>query len=227
MTILRKALLGASFVAAATCAQAGTIDFTSAATHTSGTVDGINWTMTTNVGTLNNSQLFDGQDSLPALSGTGLALQKDGYGVRSSIDNASNDDEITTVRAGMEAITISFSRPVYFTGIAFLDLFVASGSKIGEVGHAVLSDGTTFAISATDLANSGGSKRAGYAALSTLGVITNQVRIYMGLTNDQQGFADGALASVSVAPVPVPAAGLMLLGGLGGLSALRRKRKTA
>ena len=59
------------------------------------------------------------------------------------------------------------------------------------------------------------------------GLITKSIKIYIGLTNDRQGFADGSLASVSVAPVPVPAAGLLLLGGVGGLAAVRRKRKTA
>ena len=75
--------------------------------------------------------------------------------------------------------------------------------------------------------NSATSKRAGYASLDVAGLITKSIKIYIGLTNDRQGFADGALASVSVAPVPVPAAGLLLLGGVGGLAAVRRKRKTA
>lgn len=41
-----------------------------------------------------------------------------------------------------------------------------------------------------------------------------------------RGNVDGQLASIEVSAVPVPAAGLMLLGALGGAAALRR-RKTA
>lgn len=36
----------------------------------------------------------------------------------------------------------------------------------------------------------------------------------------------GLIDDINVAPVPIPAAGLLLLGGLGGLAALRRKRFT-
>jgi hypothetical protein len=44
-----------------------------------------------------------------------------------------------------------------------------------------------------------------------------------GTSNSYGGFVD----NVSVAPVPVPAAGFLLFGALGGLAALRRRRKAA
>jgi hypothetical protein len=43
-------------------------------------------------------------------------------------------------------------------------------------------------------------------------------------TSDSYG---GFIDNVSVAPVPVPAAGLLLVGALGGLAALRRRRASA
>jgi hypothetical protein len=45
-------------------------------------------------------------------------------------------------------------------------------------------------------------------------------------TTNTRGNVDGQLASIEVSAVPVPAAGLLLLGALGGAAALRR-RKTA
>lgn len=44
-----------------------------------------------------------------------------------------------------------------------------------------------------------------------------------GTSDSFGGFVDNV--SVTVAPVPVPAAGLLLVGALGGLAALRRRRK--
>jgi choice-of-anchor C domain-containing protein len=45
--------------------------------------------------------------------------------------------------------------------------------------------------------------------------------------DDGPGFYGAALDNVQIATVPVPAAGLMLLAGLGGLAALRRRKAFA
>jgi len=45
----------------------------------------------------------------------------------------------------------------------------------------------------------------------------------VGTSNSLGGFVD----NVSIAAIPVPAGGLLLIGALGGLAALRRRRKTA
>ncbi len=221
---LAGAFAAAVLAISATTVSAATIDFTAKNTGTSGSgpLAGLTWSMSSNIGTLNNSQRFDGQGS--NLSGAGLAFYTDGYGVRSYLDNMKNDDEITSMRKGFESITLTFSRAVKLTGASFLDLFV--GPNGFEEGYVETDDGTVIAISATDLANVGNSRRAGFASSTFAGIITSSLKFYIGMGNDPYGFADGALASVDIAPVPVPAAGLLMLGGLGGLFAVRR-RKTA
>ena len=56
-------------------------------------------------------------------------------------------------------------------------------------------------------------------------IFATVIRFTMLSSNDNYGFADGALAGIGLAAVPVPAAGLMLMGGLAGLGALRRRKK--
>ena len=84
-----------------------------------------------------------------------------------------------------------------------------------------------FPIVSTYATDVFGNNRPGFASSTFAPILVSDIFFTIMSTNDNIGFADGALAGIGLAPVPVPAAGLMLLGGLGGLAAMRRKRKTA
>ena len=73
-----------------------------------------------------------------------------------------------------------------------------------------------------DISPTGANIGAGLGAFSSV----RSLSFTTSQGNDAAGNADGALAAIDVAPVPLPASILFLLGGLGGLAALRR-RKTA
>lgn len=212
------ALASAALFAGASAADAYVIDFTNAGTGHSGTVynGSVTWNMTAS-GILNNSQSFDGNS---APSGTGLSFQTDGYGV------GAHDDEITNFANNkMEWIRITFSAPVLVNAIMFLDLFQAKDGTSQEVGQASINGGfPIISLYATDVAGTGAS---GFVGASFAAISVTEIFFTVLSTNDNYGFADGALAGIGLAAVPVPAAGLMLLGSLGGLAALRRRRKSA
>lgn len=210
---LKSIVFGAILAFGAAGANATVIDYTSAATGTSGSIFGgaINWTMTAS-GYLNNSQLFDGS-SKPV--GSGLVFDRDGYGVGVA------DDEITTTAMRQEWIEVAFSAPVMVNAFYFLDLFVSRTGSSREVGEATI-NGVVYSLDATDIAGSGA---GGFAGLSINPVMASVIRFTVLSSNDNVGFADGALAGIEVAPVPLPAAGMLLLGGLGAMVALRRRRQ--
>lgn len=210
---------GAAFAAAMAVAPSGNaavIDFTSASTGHSGTVysGAVTWTMSAN-GMLNNSQKYDGAYVSSAAASTGLSFQTDGYGV------GKDDDEITSSARKREVIEVSFSKPVLVNAIYFLDLFVSKNGESREVGNASFSGGLLVSATAADVFGKGA---PGFAAATLKPIWTTFIRFSVRDSNDMAGFADGALAGVGLAPVPVPAAGGLLLAGLGGLAALRRRR---
>lgn len=208
----------AAVMAIGAAANAAVIDFTSASTGHSGSVYGgaVTWTMSAN-GMLNNSQKYDGTYVSPAAASTGLSFQTDGYGV------GKNDDEITTIPGKkQEFIQISFSKPVLVNALYFLDLFIAKNGSSQEVAQAAFGGGQTVNISAADVFGKGA---PGFASATFAPIWTSVIRFTVLDSNDLIGFADGALAGISLAPVPVPAAGGLMVAGLGGLAALRRRRK--
>lgn len=213
-------LLAASVaaVAFAGTASAATLDFTDNDSYTvktnataSGTIDGVTWTVTSDpAGQLTYTD-FDGKTESP------LADDNDGIGVA--------DDEISNIPK--EYITVSFSEDVMFTGARFLDLFFEEGQQDQEMVQIWFGTDTSGDADVLFAANKVYQSEAGYFAgefswtgdTLTFGVMNGQ--------NDGQGVGDYALAAIDleVMPIPLPAAGFLLLGGLGGLVAMKRRKK--
>lgn len=217
--VISGAVFGVAMAFSAAVSNAAVIDFTSASTGHTGTIAGslVTWSMTSN-GVLNNSQAFDGST---APSVPGLSFQTDGYGV------GKNDDEITTTATKQEWINVSFSAPVLVNAFYFLDLFISKDLQTWELlklrstaARRIRSPRPTLSLATRKTV-----LRASLASRSSRSTQRRSASPFS--SNDAYGFADGALAGIGLAPIPVPAAGALMLGGLGGLAALRRRKKAA
>lgn len=220
---IRSAFYGlAASALMATGASATVIDFTAAGTGLNGSLGGgVTWVMTGSPVPPNNDQGFDG--SLPFDGQTfDLAFDTDGFGIR--------DDEIAAVPP--QNIMLSFWKDalpyeVNILGFAFLDLFeLADG--FGESGILTVDTGASAGAEVELMFNANNAApKGGYAEITGLNLFASKITFTVGRTNDAFGVADGALAALQIAPIPLPAGGLLLLTALGGVAALRRRRKAA
>lgn len=213
-------VLGGSVAASAAVEQ---YDFTATPFQAFGTLDGTGFTVSFTPG--DGSLTFNGGGDAPgAVDGTifDLAGEGDGLGV--------NDDEVTDFDIGGESITLTFDNTVTLTGLAFLDLFLASENDPNPERAFVSVDGaptTSFeGMMVVGDPNNGGFG-TGFAEYGSLSLTGREFTFTAGNANDNVGQGDFALAAIqgeTTPVIPLPASVLLLGGALGGFGFLRRRK---
>lgn len=208
--ILRKISYVAAFGVAlmGSAASATTLDFYGYATNEQGVsngttidFDGVDVTFSASASTDNDANAYAYFDN-----GAGLGVCKDINGSKQC--DPSNDDNITYG----ESVTLTFGTEYDVSDIVFR-----------AEGHGFLTTSQTLLYSI----DGGAYIQSSFNALDDLsfaGVTSISFKYDDKGTNAEQFYIS---SMVVTAPVPVPAAGLLLLGGLGGLAALKRRRKAA
>jgi hypothetical protein len=171
-------------------------------------------------------QNFDGPQSssyCQANSGP-IACGSDGLGVL--------NDEI----GFGQSVTVTFSRALHITSLHFLDLFKSTNDNGHERASLYLNGDSSAAYhfdavevlgASNGVAEDDTRPLGGYLFANVNFSNVNSMTFFAmeGFTDDADN--DFALAGIDVQAVPLPAAGWLLIGGLGTLIALRRRKNTA
>lgn len=207
-----RAMTAAAFVAAAPfAANASLVDFTDPGVAIVGdsiTVGFGGGNTVTATGTPDALTLTAAVPGDPDCTGLPLACANDGIGVK--------DDETTFPS---QFLTLAFKSATQVSAFHVLDLFFSEmGTESVKVWAGTDSTGTFLGefFALTDLADG-----TGYARFE-IDFFGTALTFGPGKGKDDAS-ADFALAAIEV--VPLPASALLLLGGLGGIAALKRRKK--
>lgn len=177
----------------------------------------IGWELTAIGGALSTNQAYDGGNAFKTETGSFLALDNDGVGV--------GNDEVTYKAGGLsQELRLSFTKTIFLQAVHFLDLFIGTNTE-----SAITYDADTNTLLVETFA-AGGS--AGYAKKTLDDIAVKNIRFVPGKGNDD-GSGDFALAAIDYRStdgntpdtVPLPAGVLLLMGALGGLAAVGRRKK--
>jgi hypothetical protein len=195
---------------------------TQTAASATGTADGVTWTITPSLG---GSLTYNGGGDAPG-AGDGLAGEGDGIGIRGLGDV----DEVDATPDDREYLNLVFDQEVTLTAVFYLDLFRNPQGDLLE--QATLFSGLD-AVGGNELVETDAAIDAilGTGFGSALGLSFTGTQFSFAATGENDGITldNFALAGFSfevedTAVIPVPAAGFLLVGALGGLGLLRRRK---
>lgn len=221
-----KSLAAVALMSSVFCsnAMALLLDFTDFSTTSTGTIDGVGFTLMPSTGTLNLSERYDG--ILGAGCGVDvseLACERDGVGI--------NNDEISGLSTSMgQILTVLFDEEVFISSVFLLDLYKSNRGT--ERARISVDAATAVTVDATESSGQGGFAEAVINSVGTRIEFT----AFKGLSIQDDRSNDFAFAAIGVSAIdkgpdgtsniPSPATLLLLGGGLIGMNvAFRRRRK--